>query len=116
MSTERTIEELTRRWLKAAASNDVEAVMALYHPAIRSFDAILALQVKGAPAYREHWKKCMASCPADPFFEMYDFKVETADSLAVSHSLTHCGATVEGEQQGGCLVRSLCPLAAALRG
>lgn len=67
MSTERTIEELTRRWLKAAASNDVEAVMALYHPAIRSFDAILALQVEGAPAYREHWKKCMASCPADPF-------------------------------------------------
>ena len=101
MSTERTIKELTRRWLKAAASNDVEAVMALYHPAIRSFDAILALQVEGAPAYREHWKKCMASCPADPFFEMYDFKVETADSLAVSHSLTHCGATVEGEQQGG---------------
>ena len=35
MSTERIIEELTRRWLKAAASNDVEAVMALYHPAIR---------------------------------------------------------------------------------
>ena len=42
MSTERTIEELTRRWLKAAASNDVEAVMALYHPAIRSFDAIFS--------------------------------------------------------------------------
>ena len=54
-----------------------------------------------AKAYREHWKKCMEACPADPFFEMHDLKVETSDSLAVSHSLTHCGATVEGEQQGG---------------
>ena len=101
MTTERTIEELTRRWLKGAQQNDIEAIMALYHPAIRSFDAILAMQVEGAKAYREHWKKCMEACPADPFFEMHDLKVETSDSLAVSHSLTHCGATVEGEQQGG---------------
>ena len=101
MSTERTIEDLIRRWLKGAASNDVDAVMALYHPAIRSFDAILAMQVEGTKAYREHWKKCMEACPAEPFFEMYDLKVDTADTLAVSHSLTHCGATVDGEKQGG---------------
>ena len=75
--------------------------MALYHADIRSFDAILAIQVSGEKAYRTHWKKCMESCPAEPFFEMHDLVVEASDSLAVSHSLTHCGATVEGEKQGG---------------
>ena len=101
MSIEATIQDLTRRWLKGAADNDIEAIMALYHADIRSFDAILAIQVSGEKAYRAHWKKCMESCPAEPFFEMHDLVVEASDSLAVSHSLTHCGATVEGEKQGG---------------
>lgn len=101
MDIETTIKTLSLRWLEAAANNDVDAVMALYHPNIRSFDAILALQVEGTAAYREHWKTCMECCPGDPFFEMYDLKVQASDSLAVAHSLTHCGAMVDGEKQGG---------------
>ncbi|MFL1405343.1 YybH family protein [Marinobacter sp. M1N3S26] len=101
MNIETTIKTLSQRWMEAAANNDLDAVMALYHTDIRSFDAILALQVEGAAAYREHWGKCMESCPGDPFFEMYDLKVEASNSLAVAHSLTYCGATLDGEKQGG---------------
>ncbi len=97
-----TIRELTCRWLAAIKAQDRDGVLSLYSPSIRSFDVILAQQVRGEEAYRQHWDRCMALCNGDPVFEMYDMEVSVEGALAVSHGLFHCGCVDEnGELQTG---------------
>src|SRR5690606_5852592 len=78
--TQTEISTLYAQWLEAVRSKDVDAIIAFYTEDVVAFDAIFALQFKGRPAYRDHWKQCMEFCPADNkemVFELHDLEVES---------------------------------------
>lgn len=102
LSQEAIIRELTGRWVAAIASQDSEAVLSFYSPAIRSFDVILDQQIRGADNYRDHLARCMALCNGEAVFEMYDLEVTVDGGLAVCHGMFHCGCDDEnGELKTG---------------
>ena len=97
-----SIREQVRRWQQAIRDQDRDAVLALYSPAIRSFDVILDQQVRGEQPYRQHWERCMTFCNGEPVFQMYDMEVTVEGGLAISHGLIYCGCENEnGEMQTG---------------
>ncbi|KGD64842.1 ketosteroid isomerase-like protein [Alcanivorax nanhaiticus] len=97
-----SIREMAARWLDAIKAKDREGVLAMYSPSIRSFDVIFAQQVQGEEDYRQHWDRCMALCPGEPLFEMYDVTITVEGQLAVTHGLFKCGCEDEnGEQKTG---------------
>lgn len=63
-SAQTAITQLYDSWLAAVRAQDVDAIMAHYVEDVLAFDAILALQFRGKPAYRKHWQMCMEMCPA----------------------------------------------------
>lgn len=96
------LRERTGQWLAAIQQQDRDAVLAFYSPSIRSFDVILAQQVRGEEPYRRHWENCMALCNGEPVFQMYDLEITVDGALAVSHGMFHCGCDDEnGELQTG---------------
>jgi uncharacterized protein (TIGR02246 family) len=102
------IRGLIDDWAKAARANDIDGVMAVYAPDIRSFDAIAQLQFRGVDAYRKHWEACMAMCPS-PIFEIHELGIETGDGVAFGHYLMRCGATQEdGKEQTGWMRVTVC--------
>ena len=105
---EAQIRALIDGWVEAARANDIDGIVAVYAPDIRSFDAIAQLQFKGIDAYRKHWEACMAMC-ASPIFEIHDLGIETGDGVAFGHYLLRCGATGEdGKEQTGWMRVTVC--------
>ena len=106
---EAQIRGLIEDWAKAARASDIDGIMAVYAPDIRSFDAIAQLQFKGADAYRKHWEACIAMCPGPMIFEIHDLAIEAGDEVAFGHYLLKCGATGEdGKEQTGWTRGTVC--------
>ena len=103
------IRGLLEDWAKAARASDIDGIMAVYAPDIRSFDAIAQLQFKGADAYCKHWEACIAMCPGPMIFEIHDLGIEAGDDVAFGHYLLKCGATGEdGKEQSGWTRATVC--------
>jgi ketosteroid isomerase-like protein len=93
MTTERTkaddeaqIRARIDEWAKAARAKDIDGVISHYAPDAVAFDAIAALQFRGAAAYRRHWEACLAMC-SGPTFEIHDLDITARDDVAFCHYL-----------------------------
>jgi uncharacterized protein (TIGR02246 family) len=105
---EAQIRGLLEDWVAAARANDLDGIMAVYAPDIRSFDAIAQLQFKGADAYRKHWEWCIGMC-SSPIFEIHDLAIETGGDVAFGHYLLRCGGAGEdGKEQVGWMRVTVC--------
>jgi uncharacterized protein (TIGR02246 family) len=96
------VDALLRSWLAAVLASDLERIVSHYASDVVAFDAIKALQFKGADAYGKHWADCMAMCPGQMLFEMHELRIVAADDVAYCHYLAHCGVTdPSGETKSG---------------
>jgi uncharacterized protein (TIGR02246 family) len=96
-------------WSKAARGKDLNGVMSHYAPDVVAFDAITALQIKGAEAYRKHWQACLEMCAGPTTFEIYDLDIKVRDDVAFGHYLVHCvGTGPDGEEHGGWMRATVC--------
>jgi ketosteroid isomerase-like protein len=84
--------------------------MACYTPDVRAFDAIMALQFKGADAYRQHWQACFAMMPdGEMLIEAHEVEISVAGDLAIAHFLQRCGCTdADGNTQSGWMRATVC--------
>ena len=93
---------LIEEFAAAARRVDQSWLAEHYAPAIRAFDAILALEFRGRDAYLEHWRQCMEMCPGAMIFDLHGLEVDACGDLAVGHSLIRCGAVApDGKEQAG---------------
>ncbi|MFC7299670.1 YybH family protein [Herminiimonas aquatilis] len=93
IKAETDIRNLIKSWEKAASAGNLDAIMSHYSPEVIAYDAIAALQFKGAEAYKKHWKMCLEMCSGPMTFTMHDLHIGTADEIAYSHYLNHCGGS-----------------------
>lgn len=91
----REIQTLVEAWLNAVRSSDLDAIMAHYAPGVIAYDAIMALQFKGAAAYRDHWQACLAMCTGPMTFEIHDLAVVAEGDTGFAHGLVRCGGPDE---------------------
>ncbi len=108
---EMAVHEIIMTWTQATIAADVDAVMALYTDDVTAFDAIGALQHKGAEAYRRHWEVCMAEMPSggQMIMEPHEVKVSLGGDLAIAHYLAHCGfAADNGDKHLGWMRGTVC--------
>ncbi|MGM0559745.1 MAG: YybH family protein [Pseudomonadota bacterium] len=104
-SAEQEIRDVLDSFLKTVSSKDVEAIMDFYASEVVAFDAIAALQFKGAKAYGDHWRQCLSMCD-ELSLEASDIHIATAGDLATSHYLHRCaGVDDKGEEQA-CWMRA----------
>ncbi|MFC4352921.1 YybH family protein [Fodinicurvata halophila] len=104
-SAEQEIRAALDSLLKTVSSKDVDAIMDFYAPDIVAYDAIAALQFKGAEAYGEHWRQCLSMC-GELSMEASDIHIATAGDLATSYYLHRCaGVDDKGEEQA-CWMRA----------
>jgi uncharacterized protein (TIGR02246 family) len=99
LTAEAEIRELLDDWVRAARSQDLDAIVSHYAPDIVSFDAIVALQFKGVDAYRKHWEACFSMCPGEMTFEIHGLNIVADRDVAYSHCLCRCGATDESGEE-----------------
>lgn len=94
------IHRLINTWTEAVCKGDVQAIMAHYADDVQAFDAVQALQFKGAKAYGQHWKACMEMCPGPSIFQVPDPVVQIAGDFATAYGLIRCGMIDEqGNEQ-----------------
>ncbi len=84
------ILDLFDRWATANRNKDIDAIMALYHPDICSYDAVGPLQVVGGEDYRAHWEKCLPK-DAEMIVEMQNPTIRVSGHLGVAGFLIRCG-------------------------
>ena len=97
---EQEVRGLLEKWLAAVRSRDVDAIMSFYAPDVVAFDAILALQFKGADSYGKHWRACLEMCTGPMVFEIRELNIEAEEDVAFAHWLNRCGGTDEkGEEK-----------------
>src|SRR3546814_19454257 len=68
------IRGLLDSWLQAVRARDTDQIMSHYAPDVVAYDAITALQFKGADAYGKHWEACLSMCTGPMVFEIRDRK------------------------------------------
>jgi uncharacterized protein (TIGR02246 family) len=96
-------------WAKAARAKDIDAVMSHYAPDVVAFDAIAALQFKGAEAYRKHWEACLTMCSGPTTFEIHHPDITARDDVAFGHYLCRCGGTgPDGKEHIGWMRATVC--------
>jgi ketosteroid isomerase-like protein len=96
-------------WAKAARAKDIDGVMSHYAPDIVAFDAIAALQFRGAAAYRKHWESCFTLCSGPTTFEIHDLDITARNDVAFCHYLFRCGGTgPDGEEHVGWMRVTVC--------
>jgi uncharacterized protein (TIGR02246 family) len=108
---EADIRELIQRWVEAARTSNLDAVMALYTPDVVAFDAIGALQHKGTEAYREHWEMCISYMPPNGQMTMepHEVTVTVGGDIAFVHYVARCGGVNDkGEEQVGWMRGTVC--------
>ncbi len=93
IKAETDIRNLIESWEKAASAGNLDAIMSHYAPEVIAYDAIAALQFKGAEAYKKHWKMCLEMCSGPMTFKMHDLHIGVGEEIAYSHCLNHCGGT-----------------------
>ena len=90
---------------RAIRAKDLDGVLSLYAPDIRSFDLVPPLQYLGIAAYRKPWVDTFASF-GDPIgYEIRDLGVAAAEDLAFSHSLNRMSGTLNNGQEVDLWVR-----------
>jgi uncharacterized protein (TIGR02246 family) len=103
------IRALIDDWARAARANDIDGVMSHYAPDVVAFDAIAALQFKGAEAYGRHWEACFETCSGPTTFEIHDLNITAQNDVAFSHYLLRCGGTgPDGQQHVGWMRVTVC--------
>ncbi len=108
---ETAVRELIDNWAQAARNSDLEAVMALYSPDVRAFDALGALQFKGAETYRKHWETCMSYIPpgGEMILEVHDLEVSLGGDIAFAHYVSRCGCVDDkGQEMIGWMRATVC--------
>jgi ketosteroid isomerase-like protein len=96
-------------WAKAARAKDIDRVMSHYAPDVVAFDAIAALQFRGAAAYRKHWEACFALCSGPTVFAIHDLDITAKDDVAFCHYLLRCGGTgPDGKEHIGWMRVTVC--------
>jgi len=105
-SAKTEIQALIDTYRQAVQAKDVDKVMSLYDESIVSFDAVIALQFKGKPAYRAHWQACMEMCPGPHVFEFQDITITAAEDVGFAHWLVYCGGTNEQGETQACWMRA----------
>ncbi|MBB5216941.1 ketosteroid isomerase-like protein/uncharacterized glyoxalase superfamily protein PhnB [Parapusillimonas granuli] len=94
------VERTMKTWVGALGRGDVQAIMAHYADEVLAFDAVQALQFKGAQAYGAHWKACMEMCPGPMIFQLRDPVIHVAGDFACAYGLIRCGMVDEqGKEQ-----------------
>ncbi len=84
------ILDLFDRWATANRNKNIDAIMALYHSDICSYDAVGPLQVVGGEDYRAHWEKSLPK-DADTIVEMQTPTIRFSGILGVARFLIRCG-------------------------
>lgn len=84
------IAELFEQWANASRNKDIDAIIALYHPDICSYDAVGPLQFTGLSDYRAHWEKCMPK-DREMIIEMQAPNIRVSGHLGVAYFLIRCG-------------------------
>lgn len=105
------IRHLIQQWADATSKSDLEAVMALYTPDVVAFDALGALQHKGAEAYRKHWEVCISYMPpgGTMIMEPHEVAVTLGGDIAFVHYVARCGcADDKGEELIGWMRATVC--------
>jgi uncharacterized protein (TIGR02246 family) len=98
-TSEAQIRELLDGWLQAVRDRDIKRIMSCYAPDVVAYDAIAALQFKGAEAYGKHWEACLSMCTGPMIFEIRELNIEAEDDVAFAHWLNCCGATDENGEE-----------------
>jgi ketosteroid isomerase-like protein len=104
LTKETQIRGLIDEWAKAATRQGHGQGHVPLRAGRRSvaFDAIAALQFKGAEAYRKHYEACFAMCSGPTTFEIHDLDITARDDVAFGHYLLHCGGTgPDGKEHSG---------------
>jgi ketosteroid isomerase-like protein len=97
------------KWAKAARAKDIDGVMSHYAPDVVAFDAIAALQFRGAAAYKKHWEAYFTLCSGPTTFEIHDLDITAQDDVAFGHYLIRCGGTgPDGKEHSGWMRATVC--------
>lgn len=103
-SAEDDVRALIDDWIAAFRAKDLDGMMSCYAPDILAFDAITALQFKGAEAYRKQCEAALSYMPGQITYEVRDLRVTARDDIAFGHYLARCGARdASGEEKAGWL-------------
>lgn len=92
---EQQIRDMVSQYVNAVRAKDVARIASLYSDNVVAFDAILALQFVGKPAYIEHWHTCMGYAKGETLYEVHQLQVTASEQLAFSHSVNLCGCANE---------------------
>lgn len=89
------ITALEHRIVKAIEAKDANAIMANYAKgdALVVFDVIPPLECRGPDAYLKNWQSALAGCADNPTMEINNLAIETAGTLAYSHSIQRFACT-----------------------
>jgi ketosteroid isomerase-like protein len=102
---EAEIRERIDAFERAIRAKDLEGVLSLYAPDIRSFDLGPPLQYLGTDAYRKPWEDTFVSFEGPIGYEVRDLGVTAAGELAFSYSLNQMSGTLESGQEVALWVR-----------
>lgn len=103
------VRALIDDWIAAFRAKDLDGMMACYAEDVLAFDAITALQFKGAEAYRRQCEVAFSYMPGRVSYEVRDLNVTARDDIAFGHYLARCGATgANGEEKAGWLRVTVC--------
>jgi uncharacterized protein (TIGR02246 family) len=73
----------------ALRAKDVDALMTHYSPDVVVFDLPMALQTRGADAYRKNFERWFAAVEGPIDYEMRDVRITASGDLAFCHYLAH---------------------------
>jgi ketosteroid isomerase-like protein len=102
---EAEIRERIDAFERAIRAKDLEGVLSLYAPDIRSFDLGPPLQYLGVDAYRKPWEDTFVSFEGPIGYEVRELGVTAAGELGFSHSLNRMSGTLESGQEVALWVR-----------
>ena len=92
-------------WSKAFSAHDVDGIMALYSPDVRSFDMVPPLQIVGRDAYRKDYEGFLSLYKGPIEVEFRDVQTAVSGDLAVYMGLERLGGTLANGQKSAGWVR-----------
>jgi ketosteroid isomerase-like protein len=92
---EAAIRQLIDQGVGAIRRKDLDGVMALYSPAIVSFDIEPPLQY----VHTKHWKQTFDAYEGRLDYEIRELSVTVGDDVAFSHSLNRVSGTIKNGHQ-----------------
>lgn len=94
-SDKQAIAALEQRIVKAAEAKDANAILVNFADgdSLVVFDVIPPRECRGRDAYLKNWQGALAGCADKPKMEIDDLVIETAGTLAYSHSIQRFACT-----------------------